>query len=66
MAKNKPKPRKAAVKRYKVTGSGKIMRGRVGAAHLLTKKSRRRKRAMNVATEVHPADRQNIARLIRP
>ncbi len=33
------KPRNAAVKRIKVTGSGKLRRRKVGLAHLQTKRS---------------------------
>lgn len=36
---SKMKPKKAAVKRIKVTGSGKLRRRKVGLAHLQTKRS---------------------------
>ena len=45
----KIKTKKAAAKRYKVTGSGKVMHRQVGLNHLLSKKSSRRKR--NLAGE---------------
>ncbi len=37
------KTRKAAAKRYKVTGSGKVMIKKQGLRHILTKKSSKRK-----------------------
>ena len=39
----KMKTRKAAAKRYKVTGSGKIAFKKQGLRHILTKKSSKRK-----------------------
>ena len=39
----KMKTRKAAAKRYKVTGSGKVMIKKQGLRHILTKKSSKRK-----------------------
>lgn len=36
---SKMKPKKAAVKRIKVTGSGKLRRRKVGLTHLQTKRS---------------------------
>lgn len=45
----KMKTRKAAAKRYKVTGSGKVMIKKQGLRHILTKKSSKRK--MNLRHE---------------
>ena len=39
----KLKSRRAACKRFKVTGSGKIKRMKEGASHILTKKAKKRK-----------------------
>ena len=39
----KMKTRKAAAKRYKVNGSGKVMIKKQGLRHILTKKSSKRK-----------------------
>lgn len=39
----KMKTRKAAAKRYKVTGTGKVMIKKQGLRHILTKKSSKRK-----------------------
>ncbi|MFO7947424.1 MAG: 50S ribosomal protein L35 [Armatimonadota bacterium] len=43
----KAKTKKAAKKRLKVTGSGKIVHKQTGKSHLLGKKSSRRKRRLS-------------------
>ncbi len=48
----KMKTRKAAAKRFKQTGTGKFMHNCAGARHILTKKSRKRKRRLNQTAEV--------------
>ncbi|MCK9225123.1 MAG: 50S ribosomal protein L35 [Candidatus Muirbacterium halophilum] len=48
----KLKSRRAACKRFKVTGSGKIMRMKEGASHILTKKGKKRKRNLRKAVVV--------------
>lgn len=42
----KLKTRKSAAKRFKKTGSGKITHFHTGARHLLTRKSKKRKRRL--------------------
>lgn len=44
MAKQKMKTKRAAAKRFKVTGTGKLKRNKAYKNHILTKKSRKRKR----------------------
>lgn len=44
MPKIKLKTKRGAAKRYRVTGSGKVKVGRQGRRHILTGKSRKRKR----------------------
>lgn len=56
MSKVKSKTRKAVAKRFKVTGTGKIMRRRQGKRHILTKKSQKRKRSLGQAALLSPAD----------
>ena len=46
MPKNKMKTKQAAAKRYKVTGTGKVMHRQPGLNHLLSKKSSHRKRTL--------------------
>jgi large subunit ribosomal protein L35 len=43
MAKQKLKTKRAAAKRYRVTGSGRIKVGKKGHRHILTGKSRKQK-----------------------
>lgn len=56
MPKNKMKNHKSATKRYKLTGTGKLVRGQAGRGHLNVKKSSQRKRRLNGTTEVHPTN----------
>jgi len=52
----KAKTRKAVSKRFKITGTGKILRRKQGKRHLLIKKNRKRKRNLGKATLVSDAD----------
>lgn len=58
------KTRKAVAKRFKVTGTGKVMRRRQGKRHLLQNKSRKRKRSLGkgvlVAKVDVPAIKENL------
>jgi large subunit ribosomal protein L35 len=56
----KAKTRKAVAKRFKVTGTGKILRRKQGKRHLLQGKSRKRKRSLGKAVLVSPADMRNV------
>lgn len=56
----KAKTRKAVAKRFKVTGTGKILRRKQGARHLLQKKNRKRKRFLGKATLVSDADIKRV------
>jgi len=40
------KPKKAMLARFKVTGTGKLLRTRPGRRHILTKKASKRKRRL--------------------
>ena len=46
----KMKTSRAAAKRFKVTGSGKLVRNKAYKSHILTKKSQKRKRNLRKAT----------------
>ena len=59
-AAGKAKTRKAVAKRFKVTGSGKVLRRKQGKRHLLQKKNRKRKRNLGKATLVSDADLKNV------
>jgi large subunit ribosomal protein L35 len=56
----KAKTRKAVAKRFKVTGTGKILRRHQGKRHLLQCKSRKRKRALGRAGLVSDADIKRV------
>lgn len=62
----KNKTHKATAKRVKVTGGGKIMHKRAGGAHLLSKKSSKRKRKFKVMQAVPKHDLKHYRELIRP
>lgn len=58
----KMKTHRGSAKRFRVTGSGKIMRAKSYKSHILTKKSPKRKRNFRKEAVVAPADRKVIAR----
>lgn len=60
----KLKSHRGAAKRFHKTGTGKIVRGHSGARHILTTKSRKRKRTLDQETLISPADQLRIARMI--
>ncbi len=64
MAKNKMKTKKAASKRFKTTGSGKLMHRQTGQGHLLSKKSSHRKRRLSGDKDVASGDAKHIADLL--
>jgi len=51
----KMKTRKSAAKRFRKTGSGKIVHNRAGNSHLSTKKSSNRKRRLRKSTTISSA-----------
>ena len=54
------KTRKAVAKRFKVTGTGKVLRRKQGKRHILQKKSSKRKRQLGkVGSQAEPAFRLN-------
>jgi large subunit ribosomal protein L35 len=52
----KQKTNSGAKKRFKVTGSGKIKRGKAFKRHLLGRKSKKRKEELAKSTTVHKSD----------
>ena len=48
----KQKTSRAAAKRFKVTGTGKLKRNKAYKSHILTKKSQKRKRNLRKSTVV--------------
>jgi len=51
----KQKTHKGAAKRFKVTGTGKVIRNQAMHSHILTKKTTKRKRKLRKSVEVSPA-----------
>lgn len=60
----KLKTHKGAAKRLHVTGSGKIMRSKIGKSHLRRKKPARTKRAYKGMLALHPSEVARIRKLI--
>jgi len=60
----KRKTSKSAAKRFKVTGTGKIMRRHSHARHILTKKSRKRVRKLVDSAMVSKADSKRIKKML--
>ena len=56
----KLKTRRAAAKRFRRSGSGKIMRRKAFKNHLLERKNQDRKRKLSKITTVHETDVQNV------
>ena len=60
----KMKTDRGAAARFKVTGSGKILRRQANLNHLLEKKSSTRTRRLGRAVEVSQGDRRQVKRLL--
>lgn len=60
----KMKTNRAARKRFRFSGSGKIRRAKALKNHLLTKKNRKRKRNLRKPTSVHSRDAASVRRLL--
>lgn len=58
----KMKTHRGTAKRFRVTGSGKIMRSKAFKSHILTKKSQKRKRNFRHETEIAKSDERVLAR----
>ena len=56
----KLKSRKAAAKRFRRSGSGKIMRRKAFKNHLLEHKTRAKKNKLSKATVLHDSDKENV------
>jgi large subunit ribosomal protein L35 len=61
----KMKTKRAAAKRFKVTGSGKLKRNKAYKSHILTKKSTKRKRNLRKAT-MTDATNEKVMKKILP
>jgi large subunit ribosomal protein L35 len=55
---------RGAAKRFRVTGSGKVKRAKAYRRHILSHKSRKRKRGLRHPALASPVDSRNIRRLV--
>ena len=60
----KMKTKRAAAKRLKRTGTGKLKRARGWKRHLLEAKAPKRKRQLRHPATIHPADQPRLDRLV--
>jgi len=60
----KMKTHRGAAKRFKVTGSGRILRRKAFRSHLFEKKPSKRTRRLARETEVTGGDRAQVRRLL--
>ncbi|HEY3875855.1 MAG TPA: 50S ribosomal protein L35 [Candidatus Kapabacteria bacterium] len=60
----KMKTKSGAKKRFKMTGSGQIKRERAFQAHIMTSKSKKRKRSLRQSTLVAKANEKSIRILL--
>lgn len=61
----KVKTNSSAKKRFKVTGTGKITHQKSFRRHILTKKSKKRKRSMRIDGTVDKSNMNFVKRLLR-
>jgi large subunit ribosomal protein L35 len=60
----KMKSHRGAAKRFKKTGTGKIVRSRANKQHILTKKDPKRKRRLRKDTLIAATDEKRIKQLL--
>lgn len=60
----KMKSNRAAAKRFRLTGSGRVRRFKAYASHILTKKSPKRKRNLRKGGMVSSAEEKRIKQII--
>jgi large subunit ribosomal protein L35 len=64
MANQKMKTKRAAAKRFKVTGTGKLKRNKANHSHILTKKTRKRKRNLRKSTLVDDTNVKTMKKIM--
>lgn len=64
MAKLKLKTKRAAAKRFKLTGTGKLKRMKANKSHILTKKTTKRKRNLRKSTMTDKTNEPNMKKLL--
>lgn len=60
----KMKSNKSAAKRFKVSGTGKLIRNKAYKSHILTKKSTKRKRGLRQSTVTDMTNEKNMKKIL--
>lgn len=60
----KMKTHRASAKRFKITGTGKLKRGKAFKSHILTKKSTKTKRNLRKTTYVDSTQEKTVKKLL--
>jgi large subunit ribosomal protein L35 len=60
----KMKTNSSAKKRFKITGTGKVMRKKAYKRHILTKKSKNQKRRLNQEAQVDKTNMPHLKKLL--
>ena len=60
----KLKTHKGAAKRFRITATGKIKRGHSHARHILTKKTHKRKRLLDIDVLVSKSDQERVESML--
>jgi large subunit ribosomal protein L35 len=60
----KMKTNRGAAKRFKITGSGKVVRNKAYSSHILTKKTTKRKRNLRKSGLVDATNLRQVAKLV--
>ncbi len=60
----KLKTKKSAAKRFKTTGTGKLMKMKANKSHILNKKTAKRKRNLRKAVEVDASNAKMMKRIL--
>lgn len=60
----KMKTKKSAAKRFKVTGTGKLIRNKAYKRHILNKKTTKRKRNLRKSVEVDASNVKNMKKIM--
>lgn len=60
----KIKTNRGAAKRFKITAGGKIKRNKANSSHILTKKTRKRKRNLRAGGQVDKTNEKGVRRLL--
>ena len=60
----KMKSSKSAAKRFKKTGTGKLMRNHANKRHILTKKDRKRKRHLGKSVEIDSTNVKTMKKIL--